>query len=684
MNKNYDYVLQLNNNDCAVASIMTVLMYYKIKPSREKIISNMKRKHGGYTAYDLIKVSKSYGIDSYGIKTNINNLSKLPAIAHTIKGKNMFHFIVILAQDKKKKLLKVMDPEDGIKIISYDEFNEISTNIFLLFNKNNKTKKEKPLKQHILKIIKSNKKSITKTVILSVVTVILSLIFNYYLKLVLTYNKKINLLLIICIIYLSLALLKNILTYIKDRLMIKLNLKIDKDITNKVINHILNLPYKYFIQKQSGELMTVVEDIEIFKEIVTKVFILSLVDLILILVVIIYTCFLNIYVGLFLFLMVVIILIITKNYQYKLNDSFVKYKTHKISYTSLLISNIKAFETIKNLNISKKISNNLNQKYTDVLTQNKIYNKTNAVYNFIISSLEDTFYVLLIFISIFIMHVLKMELFDIILFSSFFSLTMGLLDNIMESIVLHKVYQTSTDRVLDLLEVQPEKFNKTNYSEIKSIVFENVTYENDNKVILNNINCNFNKGERIYLTGQSGIGKSTMMKLLLKYYSQKEGKILIDNINHKDLDLSFIRNNITYISQNEELFQGTILDNFKLVTSDKNKINEVCKLSLLNEFLSKNKTNLNYFLEEDGMNLSGGERKKIILARGLLHLKNVLILDEVFNEISISEERKILKNIINKHNDKIIIIISHRNSNKDLFTKKYNFKGDGTVYEVKR
>ena len=282
------------------------------------------------------------------------------------------------------------------------------------------------------------------------------------------------------------------------------------------------------------------------------------------------------------------------------------------------------------------------------------------------------------------MHVLKMELFDIILFSSFFYLTMGLLDNIMESIVLHKVYQTSTDRVLDLLEVQPEKFNKTNYSEIKSIVFENVTYENDNKVILNNINCNFNKGERIYLTGQSGIGKSTMMKLLLKYYSQKEGKILIDNINHKDLDLSFIRNNITYISQNEELFQGTILDNFKLVTSDKNKINEVCKLSLLNEFLSKNKTNLNYFLEEDGMNLSGGERKKIILARGLLHLKNVLILDEVFNEISISEERKILKNIINKHNDKIIIIISHRNSNKDLFTKKYNFKGDGTVYEVKR
>ena len=174
-----------------------------------------------------------------------------------------------------------------------------------------------------------------------------------------------------------------------------------------------------------------------------------------------------------------------------------------------------------------------------------------------------------------------------------------------------------------------------------------------------------------------------MMKLLLKYYDLDKGKILIDNINLNDLPLTFIRNNITYIGQNEQLFTSSILDNLKLITKDENKINEVCDISLVTNFLKKNNFSLDYHIEENASNLSGGEKKKIVLARGLLHLKNVLILDEVFNEISIKEERIILKNIMSKYQDKIIIMISHRNSNTDLFTKKYQLKGDGKLYETK-
>ena len=103
MNRNYDYVLQQNTTDCGIASIMTVLMYYGIKPSREKIVSKLNKKYDGYTAYDLVKVSKSYGIDSYGIKTDLLSIKKLPVIAQTIRDKNMFHFIVIFEVNKKNK-----------------------------------------------------------------------------------------------------------------------------------------------------------------------------------------------------------------------------------------------------------------------------------------------------------------------------------------------------------------------------------------------------------------------------------------------------------------------------------------------------------------------------------------------------------------------------------------------------
>ena len=275
-----------------------------------------------------------------------------------------------------------------------------------------------------------------------------------------------------------------------------------------------------------------------------------------------------------------------------------------------------------------------------------------------------------------------MNYLDIVLYSSIFYLIIGLLNNITESIVLYKVYETSIDRVLDCLDVKEEVQEKTNFSSINKINYKNISYKTNNKYLLKDISLEIKKGDIIYLTGESGLGKSTMMKLLLKYYNSEKGNILIDNINIKDLNISFLRDNITYISQNETLFQGTIKDNLELITKDQEKIKEIAKITQLDEFLSQKNINLNYVIEESGSNISGGERKKIILARGLLHFKDVLILDEVFNEISISEEGQILKNIISKYKNKIIIVISHRNSNKNLFNKKFELKGDGKLYEI--
>ena len=123
MTKSYDYVMQQNTYDCGIASIMTILMYYGIKPSREKIVSKLHKKQEGYTAYDLIKISKSYGIEAYGMKQTIEEVKHLPVIAHTIKDNNMFHFIVIL--EKNKNTIKIMDPSLGITDITYEEFKKI-------------------------------------------------------------------------------------------------------------------------------------------------------------------------------------------------------------------------------------------------------------------------------------------------------------------------------------------------------------------------------------------------------------------------------------------------------------------------------------------------------------------------------------------------------------------------------
>lgn len=683
MNRNYDYVLQQNTTDCGIASIMTVLMYYGIKPSREKIVSKLNKKYDGYTAYDLVKVSKSYGIDSYGIKTDLLSIKKLPVIAHTIKDKNMFHFIVIFEVNKKNKTLKVMDPAEGIKIITFEEFEKMTTNIFLVFKGDKKKKiKDKRFKKEIIKIFQSNKRIILKTLFLSLLYVLFSLIFNYYLKMVLAYNKHLTFLHLILVVFLNIVILKNGINYIKNKLILNLSVKLDKEITDKVTNHILNLPYEYFISKQAGELVTIIEDIENFKEIVTKIFILSVVDLILSIVVIIYTSILNIYIGLALFVMILGIFLLTKKFQYIFNDLFVKYKVNRINYTSSLINYFTSFETVKNLNVSKNVSSILSKKYYKSLENDKNYNKQNYKYNFFLNLFIDLFYCIFIFLASFISYSNDIGFLDIVLFSSIFYLVIGLISNITESLSLYKVYSTSVDRVLDCLEIKQEEITKSKFEKINKIVFKNVRYEKDYKQILNNVNLTINKNDKVFITGESGLGKSTLMKLLLRYYNLTDGKILIDGININDLDLSFIRENITYIGQNEELFPGSIISNMNLVSCDEEKIKEMADITLLNKFLKENNMDLNYIIEEGGFNLSGGEKKKVILTRGLLHFKNVLILDEVFNEISPFEEKTILNNLFLKYPDKIIIMISHRNNNKNMFNKKYQLKGDGSLYEI--
>ena len=683
MRKNYDYVLGQNSYDCGISSIITVLRYYGINASREKIISKFDKCDNGYTAYDLICIAKMYGVKGYGLKTTIDKLNKFPVIAHTVKDKNMFHFIVILEKNNKKKRLLMMDPSEGIKEITYDEFYSITTGIFLLFEgRKKKSVKDQRFKKEIINIFKDNKKSIIQTLLLSIFCVALSLIFNYYLKIMLSNSNNMTLLMKVFIAFLQLLFLKSFLAYFKDVLTYKVSKIIDYDVTNKVCSHIFNLPYEYFIRKSTGELVSIVDDVELFKQVVTKIFILSLVDLILIVVILVYLFILDVMVATLCLVLIIIVLSITMKYQYVFNNDYIKLKKTRIDYSSSLINYLTSFETIKNLNISSTVINNLLKKYTKLINVDEKYNKNLYIYSSLLSFLTDFFYLIVIFISLYFYHN-NSDPFNTVLFSSMFYFVINLLNNINDSIAFYKVYQTSTDRVLDCLEVPIEKFNNTNLCKVNNIKFVDVSYENNQNSILKNINLEIKRGGKIHITGSSGIGKSTLIKLLLNYFTPNSGNIYIDDLNIQDLDLSFIRDNITYVGQNESLFPGSILANFEFVSTDMDKIDLVSKICLLDDFFLKNNMNYDYLLEESGNNLSGGERKKIILARSLLKFKNVLVLDEVFNEISVEEEKKILANIFDYYSDKIIIVISHRNTNLNFFDRKYEIKGDGTLDEVK-
>ena len=204
---------------------------------------------------------------------------------------------------------------------------------------------------------------------------------------------------------------------------------------------------------------------------------------------------------------------------------------------------------------------------------------------------------------------------------------------------------------------------------IGDIEFKHLTYSfNDRDIILNNTNLKINSGSKVMVIGKSGSGKSTMFKILLKYYSVSNNKVFINGIDINNLTFDSIDQSIVYVGQNEILFNDTVYNNINIANNDQNKFLRISKMCYIDEVVN-NDLGYNTIIEENGFNLSGGQRQRIMLARALLMQFNILIIDEALNQVDLNLERKILKNIFEYYKDKTIIFISHRTDNIDLFDK---------------
>ena len=186
----------------------------------------------------------------------------------------------------------------------------------------------------------------------------------------------------------------------------------------------------------------------------------------------------------------------------------------------------------------------------------------------------------------------------------------------------------------------------------------------------------------VIVVGESGSGKSTIMKILYKCYDISRNMVYINGYDLNDYSMSDIRKNITYIAQNEILFNGSIRDNIIL---DRNvseiEFLNICKIVGIDDIIKDNILGYDYIIEENGSNLSGGQRQRIILARSLLKNSRVIMIDEGLNQIDIKLEREILNNIFNYFYDKTFIIISHRKENMDLYNRVIRIS-DGMVRDM--
>lgn len=223
-------------------------------------------------------------------------------------------------------------------------------------------------------------------------------------------------------------------------------------------------------------------------------------------------------------------------------------------------------------------------------------------------------------------------------------------------------------QALDLMNIKhEEKVNDhidNNISCHGDIKLENISFSYDGQnEVLKNISCTIPKGKITAIVGESGTGKSSLLKIICGLYMPTEGKILIGDQCIDPNNIEYIRDGMAIVFQNSHFFSGTVFENicFGDNSISERKVREACEIAEAHDFIINLRNGYQTLIGEDGLRLSGGQKQRIAIARALVRKPDILILDEATSALDPNTERLINRNIMEKFKDKMtIIMIAHR------------------------
>lgn len=329
-------------------------------------------------------------------------------------------------------------------------------------------------------------------------------------------------------------------------------------------------------------------------------------------------------------------------------------------YTSYIKEVLGAFHIIKSNDLSNKVYKDFYGKSKDIQEKgyliDKIYTYFSAAENFLISTSFLGITAIVIYMSL----IGKVTFGGVVLIVNNLE---KLIFPIMEFVEwIPKIFSVKTiftkleDTLLnqgDYKEtLELENFN--NSIKIKDLSF---SYEDNN--VLNNISLELKKGEKYLIIGPSGGGKSTLLKLLRKYFNPNKGAIYIDDNNLMDITKESYFKNISNVEQQVFLFEDTLRNNITLYKEyTEEEINDVIDKSGLKEFVEGLPKGLDTMIYDNGKNISGGERSRVAIARGLLSKSNIIFLDEAFASLDTKVAKEIEETLLDLE-DITVINVSH-------------------------
>jgi len=694
----YPHIDQHDSSDCAAACVASVCAFYGKEITIIKLRELLGTDISGTTVKGITEAMDKLGFEARSVRIDPGAFKKgftLPAVARTVRKDGTAHFVVIYSIGTDK--VRYMDPAtDRIQKKTIPEFYEDFDGVLVLMvpNENFIRSKDgaKSVFSKFMGLLKPHWKmfavAIAASVVLTIFGIILSMFNKTLIDEIIPYNLD-NQLTMFAIALVVVTITQTVLSAFRQQIIIYLSQRINIPLMLGYFQHIFRLPMNFFASRKTGDILTRFQDAGVVQSILTSVALTVVIDVAMVVIVgaILYSMNVSLFMIILLMTILSAILIFIFKGPYKrLNKRSMEQGAR---LNSQIIENLNGIETVK-INSSEELT--MEKIETEFIKSMRIGFRGGVLSNIqgSVSSVVGGLGSLgmLVFGGFMVMSG-DTTLGTLVAFSSLAGFFIDPINRLVSLQLSIQEANISLTRLSEIYDVDEEEDLETGKDMtildggINDVIVNNISFRYGSRPLtLKNVSIAIPKGKKVAIVGRSGCGKTTLFKLLLKFYLPEEGDIKINGTEIKDINAFLLRERMGCVPQNAQLFSGSINDNILIGKPDASPgdIKTACKLSGCDEFLRKLPMGLGTFLDENGGGLSGGEKQRVSLARVLIKSPEFIMLDEATSNMDFITEQTIYDTLFNKMKGTTMMIIAHRLSTIRRCDRIY-VMDDGSIVE---
>lgn len=667
-NKRVPLILQAEMAECGLACVAMIASFHGHKLDMAALRKRYSADLKGMNLQQLIGLSDSMGLASRALKCPIEEVGKLalPCVLHW----DMNHFVVLTGVTKSG--VSINDPGLGKRKLTLKEFTEHFTGIALELTPTKGFEKQDERQQMRLSQLWSKitglGKTLTSLFVLSILLQIFALVTPYYMQWVVDevlISQDKPLLIVLALGFGLLAIINVITTGVRSWLVLRVSSLLNIQMGVNLLRHLLRLPMSYFEKRHIGDLVSRFGSLAQVRERLTTGLVETVVDGVMSIAVLVMMLLYSVKLTLVVVAAILIYALLRLALYRPLHRATEESIQASAKEQTNFLENIRGIQTIKLFTSEPQRQSIWQNRYSEVINADIRLGKLKISFEAVNKLLFGLENIIVIYLAATIVMSGGLTIGMVLAFIAYKNQLTERFASLIEQLILFRMLRLHLDRISDIA-LHEQEANRESIMPLNKVIgqltLENVSfcYGDNEPDVIDDVSLTINAHESVAIVGESGCGKTTLVKLMLGLLTPTQGRILLDGQDITQIGLTQYRQQIAAVMQDDTLLSGSIADNLTFFEPEPNylRMQQCAQMAAIETDINKMTMGYNTLVGDMGSQFSGGQVQRLLLARALYQQPSLLFMDEATSHLDIDNEAKISEQI--KHLEMTRIIIAHR------------------------